>query len=762
MPRYEFIVRIRAQDRQSFDLDEARERLYSQFGQSSGVWIEGIPNRVLGFGVIIGFSPEHSLLDVTEQLRLALDGAVPGALLRHEDSFELAEAGQRQVLKFRWDTRGWRPVERELGQPDDAPAGAPERPAQADERGASAVPLPSLPPQDSPIEVSPAPEPPATADGAASPAARYVNTLVARSGAQEPVPADQPLAAAADYDVLVNIGRYAEGSLLSREDAHWPDDLLPEQGLWLYAALTHDGGRESATRPFFLPRHGESFACDCPAGGEHADDCARRTWVRLPLRTPAADGIVQAELVIYYQVAAVHAEHLSLPVGTTMTGGPRAQLIARLTRTFNDLGKLAGRSASIVVSPSSSRIVVNGVELAGNPFGIAARAADTSASNARQLLYNSHFYVRDGAEHTRYDAGHGKKAADFETDLGNLAKEGAALYARLFTLQGADNTIAFSLPELLRHEAELRGRAPVIQVMDAQHDEHAMLWALVYDLPLGGDVSRYQLCPSVHEFGPGSAPGTVVPPFCPHAGEHPSRGNVLCPFGFWGLSCIIEQPPNVGRDLESIVFAGHDPLSFLVATDSSLNAGLTEQHIARLRGRLAGRLVSQPSVATENDLADALGPESMDVVYFYCHSGYDKRSESGAADRYINLGDYWIEPLNVSMWARTSWPDPHWPHRHPLVVLNGCHTTEVTSGTLNSFVPAFTQWAAASGVVGTEVTVEQGLAGWAMEELLAAVAGAATVGQAIRDLRWAMLGRGNVMGLAYTPYCLANLALRSG
>jgi hypothetical protein len=36
----------------------------------------------------------------------------------------------------------------------------------------------------------------------------------------------------------------------------------------------------------------------------------------------------------------------------------------------------------------------------------------------------------------------------------------------------------------------------------------------------------------------------------------------------------------------------------------------------------------------------------------------------------------------------------------------------------------------------------------------------ASVGAALRTLRWEMLGRGNVMGLAYTLYCVAALRLR--
>ena len=62
-------------------------------------------------------------------------------------------------------------------------------------------------------------------------------------------------------------------------------------------------------------------------------------------------------------------------------------------------------------------------------------------------------------------------------------------------------------------------------------------------------------------------------------------------------------------------------------------------------------------------------------------------------------------------------------------------------------------------MIGTEVTVDQPVAAWAMELFLDALR-SRPVGEALRATRWAMLGRGNVMGMAYTPYCLATLTLR--
>ena len=46
------------------------------------------------------------------------------------------------------------------------------------------------------------------------------------------------------------------------------------------------------------------------------------------------------------------------------------------------------------------------------------------------------------------------------------------------------------------------------------------------------------------------------------------------------------------------------------------------------------------------------------------------------------------------------------------------------------------------------------------KQTLAELAAGKTVGEAVRATRWKMFGLGNVMGFAYTPYCLANLSLR--
>ncbi|WP_158795117.1 hypothetical protein [Streptomyces sp. NRRL S-337] len=504
--------------------------------------------------------------------------------------------------------------------------------------------------------------------------ARYLNVFVARPGEEGAV---FELVTSADYDLLLNIGHHLNASLLQGAEAMWPEELVPEGGVWLRASLLLEGIRESVTVPFFLPSQGESFTCGCTPGSAHRPGCARQRWIRFAMHTPEMPAVIRGELVVYYQAAAVVAVGLELPVGWPGLA-PRASVIGRLSTTFNDLGKLAQRTASVLRSASAERVVVNGVGFLDNPFAIGATAADTSALNARTALFDSHAEVSGGTLRSRYDSTFGKSHAAYEQDLRRLAREGAGLYARLFSSPTGDHTVAFTLPALLRHEAQVRGRPPVLQILDDRLDEHAMLWSMVYDLPVGGDSSRYEPCPAVRAYGPEGG-GGPVPPVCPWSEEHLGRGNVLCPYGFWGLSCMVEQPPTVHRDLETVVFPGPaEDIALLAAVGDSLNEHLTTTHFDRLR---QGPPRCQLATATGPEVADALAPEAMDIVYFYCHCGYDVRTDTAAADRYLDLGGIRMEPLDIGMWARTVWDDPHWPRRRPLVVLNGCHTTETTSGT---------------------------------------------------------------------------------
>jgi hypothetical protein len=567
--------------------------------------------------------------------------------------------------------------------------------------------------------------------------ARFVNIYLAEAGEDQPVHGI-PLMPDRDYDVCCNIGPADRCSLLDQESAEFPGELLPEAPLSLHAVLFVDG-RMTADAIIELPAEGPS------------------PWVRLRLPRSPAPTVIHAELAIYYDVAVVLVYSLTIPVGDVKDRGPEAKLQFRLSRSLTDLAKLAGRGMSVIVpGPGSAPAVyVNGLTFAPQEFSHNPDMVSDAAFAVREELYHAHFIVKQKGkeigEDSRYvttgDRPYEKSVADFCDDLRKLARCGADVYEQLFAHD--------DLPLRMRTEAEAFDRPPVLQVVSLGRERRPIPWAAIYDLPLSDKPNEYRLCRSIAEFGPGGN-SAEAPARCPH--EHREgeswKLNELCPWGFWGLSAIIEHPPSTeGRDLE--VRAGHPegPPVILMGYDTSLDPHLGDRHIDALRAQ-HGKALLEPQAESRVSVMGALKAAQMDILYFYCHIVTD-RTRPGSDAPAIGLGADQLTAKDINGWARVFRPT-----RHPLVILNGCHSVEVGSGSLYNLVDPFINRFEACGLVGTEITIEQGLGGWAMELLLSSLR-AYPVGTALRSVRWEMFRSGNLMGLAYTPYCLAGLTLVS-
>jgi len=100
-----------------------------------------------------------------------------------------------------------------------------------------------------------------------------------------------------------------------------------------------------------------------------------------------------------------------------------------------------------------------------------------------------------------------------------------------------------------------------------------------------------------------------------------------------------------------------------------------------------------------------------------------------------------------------------WIRRRPLVFINGCHTTAVEPEKVVEFVSSLVGSAQAAGVIGTEITFFEPLATVFGLEYLQRFIGDATVGDAVRGARLALLKSGNPLGLVYVPFALASLRM---
>ncbi|SDH20224.1 hypothetical protein SAMN05216553_117189 [Lentzea fradiae] len=386
-------------------------------------------------------------------------------------------------------------------------------------------------------------------------------------------------------------------------------------------------------------------------------------WVSFAVTTPYASVPWGGELVIYRGAVPVHVQQVVLPVGG---GESRIRQRLRLSRTFADLGPLSSRLASVLV--------------------LGERALVTDGGTPRWTALDTPLRLPPV---TGFDHWYGKDFPSCCEDLAAFALRGAALHAQLF-------------PDGVGVR-----RGGVITVAG----ETRVPWAAVYDLPF--TEGPYRLCSSVARFGPFGA-GGPVPARCP---EPDHSGNVLCPFGFWGLSSVLEQPAG---PLAWQVAPAQRQVRVALAVDPALDRALTQRHVAELMSFLPPDTISSAYVSPSG-LSRALAEERADVLHLVYDEGV-------------------LETVEVE----------GWPHR-PLVV---------TTSPAAHLVDALVNGAGAAGVICPEVPVDQGMAGWAGGMLLARLAGGMPAGEAVRQTRWEMLGRGNVLGLALTLHAGADLRLR--
>jgi hypothetical protein len=284
-------------------------------------------------------------------------------------------------------------------------------------------------------------------------------------------------------------------------------------------------------------------------------------------------------------------------------------------------------------------------------------------------------------------------------------------------------------------------------------------WALVYEIPLetGIDPDEYHVCPFV-AYWYASESGHDELHRCPQ--EHTHTDNTVCPFGFWGIKHVLEQPPSM-REAPSEIKISRRPARMIAALSEDLDGPVAREHFGRIAKNLGGQF-TVTSHRSRDDFRQALNREPMlELLYFYCHGRHMDDGKTSPPSTYLELGDgERLTPTDISAWT-TKWKEEHWRDTPPLVFINGCHTTDLTPESLVSFVKAFAG-AHAAGIIGTETAVHETVATEVAERFLSYVrpdvsSDARSVGESLRRVRLDLLRKGNVMGLTYTAYCSASL-----
>jgi CHAT domain-containing protein len=222
---------------------------------------------------------------------------------------------------------------------------------------------------------------------------------------------------------------------------------------------------------------------------------------------------------------------------------------------------------------------------------------------------------------------------------------------------------------------------------------------------------------------------------------------------------MIEQPPPMpdGRALPLDILSKRLPHELVAGLSRDLDGEMVENHITLIRESLEEFNVM--ACDSRDRIVAALSQDDLEIVYFLCHGKYDDRHEERAPLPFLEVGEEErIFPQDIVAWTEGLWPEDHWEITSPLVFINGCHTAAFTPESLLNFIDVFIN-ANASGVIGTEIQVHERLATEVAETFFRYLTGKLSVGDALRRTRIHLLRKGNLLGLAYTPYCSANLKI---
>jgi hypothetical protein len=636
-----------------------------------------------------------------------------------------------------------------------------------------------------------------------------------------------------EYYLLVDIGpRWNKiASAVVGEDL-FPDEALPadKDGYVVEVILvSEDFSPHLSSAQMWVPRGtGRSYPI---VNGQHAEESGPVALkVSAPYLPDGFDGqslLAHARLCLYYEnnllQSAVVAAGVTATDGVLLEINNKIEVDYVLTGGFQDVEAIfAKREVKLDIEAGSEGIPVT-LNLALNDDGAGGHriivkgrhdplvdTSDTSPNvcppygwspydpiaggdlleNARQMLLNCFFQkhtqagdqfgklVMDGQGQPVFglQPDNSKNLTQFKIDLLLLAELGYDLWATAFDQVKIDHSLCI-LVEWRRNFRSIIANSTLIQVSRTGPAQYVYPWTMVYEYPLNkAERPKWQMCKILdEEWSPqGIRQGLEMErKICKYHQEDWHRKNIICPYGFWGLKHIIEEPPSLpfgdraslDNAAKEILVGKEIDISSAVTEDVNLDSAKIKKHIDNL-GKIPGVILT---LAKPKQDWDGLQPllRSPEVVYLLCHGEYDDL----AKEAYLSIG-----PRNADSSHRiypkgtlASWIDDEvdgpdiglWKRQRPLIFINGCHTADLRPGQIVSFASTFAG-VGASGVLGTEVSVTLSVAIEVAESLIGKLSSNEhiTLGQALRQIRWELANKGNLLGLAYTLYGLADIHIK--
>jgi hypothetical protein len=539
-----------------------------------------------------------------------------------------------------------------------------------------------------------------------------------------------PLLAGKRYELCVEVGRPRQESLVESPRSV-PEAILAAgdaEGISAEVAIFTTDFEVATTRAMLR----------IPSAPRSSD------ILHIAFDTPEIPHVGRIRIGVYVDQYLLQTVVLDIAIGTPPKRGPAvaATVDFALDSDFVAIELRDRRALNVIVNQNGSGTHSFHV------FGTSIEAKfDLGEVELLDRVREARTQLRDiaGADEKQYnfDIQNRGDLATLARHVGGLANFGYALFNDLLCRQKH----AF--------KGVIEGMPPgsIIQVAMTRSAKHVFPWALIYDKPLLRGDDGLHLCEVFqNDLKKARAPGFLaynecLTKRCPHWDD----GQVLCPSGFWGFRHRIEQPLPVIGEVNGLT-ATDSPRAIDSGRPANVVLGVSleldhETHHKELSQMASVRIDLRK---TRDDIGKGLQRTDAALIYFYCHGG------RAGSDVWLGVG------LRERMYPTDlTYYKINWPAQHPLVFINGCHTVDVSPDDLLSFRNQFA-YCQAAGVLGTEIPVPEPLArafgrGFMNRFLTHPYP---QVGEAILAERLALLERCNVLGLAYTPYCSADLAIR--
>jgi len=591
---------------------------------------------------------------------------------------------------------------------------------------------------------------------------RYVNTDFASE--QQPARAldrKEALQPGQSYFFRLNVGELEAATTIEATPAQLPDFITKQDVELVIVLFSESFAIEQPTGVLSVPATGLATV-KAPASLPsvmHADAPLARERLLFRVTAPALAGRAELRVSMYCNGMLIQSRLVTAVIGA---GAPlnAAGMMRGSVLDFN-LSPALSPSHLADIEPHALSLMVNSNGDGTHAFRVFAQDGNEIFQNSATMsptdlvdLINQGRNVMQQVAWGYIGAWDQKTPYRYETpaaaennwraDVIALAVQGYRLYDDRIRGLAGSSANEDKLRELLRAPS-------VIQLANKVSANDVVPIAMFYDYDLFTQSRQaLTICPQFEESLKSGRDLLGEPCFqgnCPNREGHVT---VVCPSGFWGFRHDIGMPwpaPGGPEMAKSIGYTGQPQIDIAYYQFAQLG-----NHLDQLGG-LGFQTQRQDALDATFTMFKATSPQ---VVYFYCHGVTIKQTDQ------TSIPALMIGSQQTPAFIDTTSFRPfriRWPQARPLVMINGCHTTDIAPDQALSFVRTFVEYVEAAGVIGTQITIFEPLAQRFAESFLQSFRAGQPLGRAIRTARLQLLAQRNPLGLVYQPFAYAGLKL---